>query len=531
MAATSVFAYPVTRRFPSHFTWIILAGGAILVTFFTFVAVAGNGYQLQSIYTTDPNTTESSLKWFQKRPFAWANELETACQASLLVIGGDYMTTNQGFRYTIERFRYAEKEDSDAVSTEVNANVDSTTSGVANNIPLTAAYKNSTIRDCHVRTIVIDLLRSDESRLPRNFWAWAATEARSTVECTMDTVLGPLMVNFTSRLPPISRRNEITNTFLASNDSNHPGRWLGAQITQSWYLKLSESMGWSVPVKGDKNIEESTASWGSGTITLTRNESVTDYESVMFFKIGFSISDNQGWLAFIPSPDTMQDWRDEWNPDTTKTYGLPNISAVVDVFGKSYYSLLLSDFNPTEANQETNALATTQGLQYLQSVNNSFLAVDAYKLSLDGKPRPNLGTIPTYFDPQTENLTQPLRTPKYTTLLSQYLCSVPKEKSIFNLLFAVVLADIVFISSCWTLFCWVATWWLGRKDDTTEHCAGCAGKKDTLSTELLEPSKGATYTRVSSESRERDGSQSGSGFVLSTFGRRHNESYVGGGRV
>lgn len=91
------------------------------------------------------------------------------------------MTTNQGFRYTIERFRYAEKEDSDAVSTDVNANVDPMTGSVANNIPLTAAYKNSTIRDCHVRTIVIDLLRSDESRLPRNFWAWAATEARSTV--------------------------------------------------------------------------------------------------------------------------------------------------------------------------------------------------------------------------------------------------------------------------------------------------------------------------------------------------------------
>lgn len=492
------------RRFPSGFTWIILVGGVVLVTIFTFIAVAGNAYQLQTVYTTDPNTTESSLKWFQKRPFTWAAELDTTCQASLLVVGGDYMTTNQGFEYTIERFRYAGSNASDASSTEGDTDNISAAGSIANNIPPTAAYKNSTLRDCHVREITIDLLKSDVSRLPRNYWSWAATEARSTIECTMDTLLGPLLVTFTSRLPPISRRNEITDTFLALNDSTHPGRWVGAQITKAWYVKISESMGWSVPVKGDKKDLDPTASWGSGQITLTRNESVMDYESVAFFKVGFSISDNQGWLAFIPKTqrDSMQAWRDEWSPESKASFWLPNISTVVDVFGKSYYSLLLSDFYSTEEDQQTNALSTAQGLQYLQSVNSSVLAVDAQKLSLDGKALPNIGTIGQYFDPKTANVTQPLRTPEHVTLFSQYLCSVPREKSTFNILLAVVLADIVFLSACWTLFCWVATWWLGRKDKSIGYCEGCDGKRDVLEADLPKSAGTTVYSRVFRESGE-----------------------------
>ena len=57
MTTTSFFTYSVTRQYPAKFTWIILAGGAVLITFFTFVAVAGNAYQLESYYTNDYNAT------------------------------------------------------------------------------------------------------------------------------------------------------------------------------------------------------------------------------------------------------------------------------------------------------------------------------------------------------------------------------------------------------------------------------------------------------------------------------------------
>lgn len=84
MSSTSIFAYPLTRRYPAKFTWIILGCGTLLVAILTFFAVAGNAYQSEVIYTPDPNATVASTRWFQNRPFTWTSDLETTCQPALL---------------------------------------------------------------------------------------------------------------------------------------------------------------------------------------------------------------------------------------------------------------------------------------------------------------------------------------------------------------------------------------------------------------------------------------------------------------
>ena len=147
MTNTSVFTYPVTRQYPAKFTWVILAGGAVLITFFTFVAVAGNAYQLESYYTNDYNATIANKTWYQRQTFSWATDMETTCQPALLTIGSDHTTTNQGFHYTIESFLHE---------------------GNASSIPLTASYRNGSLTGCQVRELVIELVRKDENRLPRN---------------------------------------------------------------------------------------------------------------------------------------------------------------------------------------------------------------------------------------------------------------------------------------------------------------------------------------------------------------------------
>lgn len=136
MSAESFFTYPVTRRYPAKFTWIILAGGAIVITLFTFIAVAGNAYELEARYTNDYNATIASKEWYQKSAISWAVNLENTCQPTLLTIGGDHTTTSQGFHYEIDSFHY--------------------TNGTRS-IPLTASYRNGSLYDCEVQEIVIEL--------------------------------------------------------------------------------------------------------------------------------------------------------------------------------------------------------------------------------------------------------------------------------------------------------------------------------------------------------------------------------------
>lgn len=255
MPATSVFSYSLTRKYPGHFTWIIVAGAVVLVTLFPFMAFAGNAFQFDPIYTTDPNTTEAYKHWYQKPPFTWTADLDTNCQASILTTGDQLTTTNRGLRYTIDSFIAEDK------TTEVS---------------VSAAYRNAILMECEVKSIEIELLRRDESRLPfhGNFWTWGSTYAHSTVECLVDTDSWPLRVNFTNELPSAISYSRTDEPFLALNNSEHPGRYLGSKFLVAWYTKLSIAMSYSVPVSDDLKARDG-PSWGSGSIKLTRAASPT----------------------------------------------------------------------------------------------------------------------------------------------------------------------------------------------------------------------------------------------------------------
>ena len=172
----------------------------------------------------------------------------------------------------------------------------------------------------------------------------------------------------------------------------------------------------------------------------------------------------------MDSPDTIYDWEEQWTPKG-KHYFLPNMSTTVDAFGKSFWSLLLSDMGVYD---ETNALATADGIDFLQSRNDTGLRTAAAE---DDSDEFNIGTITRQYNPEdgatraTSNHTN-----QVSTLFAQYLCSVPKQKGGFSLFFSVLLADIVFLNACWKVFGWVATYLLGRRDPYFNCCERCISK-------------------------------------------------------
>ncbi|KAF7193074.1 hypothetical protein HII31_05635 [Pseudocercospora fuligena] len=439
---TSIFTYSLSRPYPSRkVTWIVLGGGITLAVLFSFVAVASNAYQFQSIYTTDPNSTVSHREWYQKAPFSWLSNMDATCQAAILTAGSQYLTTGRGFVYTLDQMRL------DA------------TNGSGSGVLSSTAYKNVTLKDCDVVQISINLARADQSRYAKNRWAWGATTAQAITMCTVESDNGPVGLNFTMILPEVESRSgsQITENVLRQSKTAKANMYYGVQIMSAWYGKIAIGMGYSVP-GGDPDTDG--ASWGSGTITLTRNPNVSDYKDSRFFITDVGLSNDHGGLSFMHPPYTIQDWQNQADPD--KEFMLPNISISVDTFGKSFYSLLLSDFG---VNKSVNAISTPAGLEYLQSINDTELS-----LAVDD---PAAGICPQYFNPDEDKI-QALNSTMPMTLFTQYLCSVPKQKGGFSLFFGVILADIVFLNACWTLFGWAATWWFGRRDPHANYCAGCA---------------------------------------------------------
>lgn len=66
------------------------------------------------------------------------------------------------------------------------------------------------------------------------------------------------------------------------------------------------------------------------------------------------------------------------------------------------------------------------------------------------------------------------------TILSQYLCSVPEQKSTWTMLIAIVMADIVFLQTAWRLFSLAAENMASNNSDTALFCKGCLGNLDKM---------------------------------------------------
>lgn len=62
-----------------------------------------------------------------------------------------------------------------------------------------------------------------------------------------------------------------------------------------------------------------------------------------------------------------------------------------------------------------------------------------------------------------------------STLVTNYLCQVPRLKSAGSLVVSVLVADLVLLQAIWQLFKWSVDFTLLNRNPEMEYCAGCAG--------------------------------------------------------
>ncbi|ETS75589.1 hypothetical protein PFICI_12533 [Pestalotiopsis fici W106-1] len=130
-----------------------------------------------------------------------------------------------------------------------------------------------------------------------------------------------------------------------------------------------------------------------------------------------------------------------------------------DAFAKSFYSFIMSDLGQ----------------------NMSTLASDPEVLQLytkDFQPNHSYGTLSwDYAKSSFDNLTSHGMSRELgvrpSTFYVQYICQVPELKSTGSLIVAIILADLVFLTTAWSALKLITTWRLERKDKAAMYCAGC----------------------------------------------------------
>ena len=277
--------------------------------------------------------------------------------------------------------------------------------------------------------------------------------------CGFQTSSGGVKANFTTQLPSAFLLRDVypdQSLLLSSDVSEHADMWFGAQFAMQWYQQLPVAMSYQ-QIPSLSTLPNTT--WDSGTVVFSRNPGTDDYTSLNFFYARAYFYSNNGDLAWIHPPNTTALWN---VPDRNGNHYLPNIVTTVDVFAKSLYSLLLSDFGVQD---KTNALITPAGVKWLQSQVDAELegkenTVEGGQYS--GHPEVVVNALdsakPGYpFDQAYLSVAQDLGSPpdltntSASTIFMQYLCSIPQRKGGGALFFAVLLADLVFLQAVWAL--------------------------------------------------------------------------------
>ncbi|KAF4895588.1 hypothetical protein CGCF415_v011868 [Colletotrichum fructicola] len=260
-------------------------------------------------------------------------------------------------------------------------------------------------------------------------------------------------------------------------DSNHKTRasvWWGTRLSNAYFIGIlsAASQVPGVDVLGETYLNRA-------RLTFNRNLSKTDIRSENFFDLGWTFQFENSYLQTL--------WMDlpyDTTPYNSDFWGSPTLTESLH-YSKIMHSLFALDLGNCEP---PNLLLDEDGLRYAimdpQNTNRfpgALLNNFTEPVQLDNGrftklPKPNEAGIDANV-PLNESYgtIQPLMGPlscNKATIAAQYLCSVPKQKSVGVMLLAIILADLVFLQAAWKLLQWFADSRMANRPQM-KFCEGC----------------------------------------------------------
>jgi hypothetical protein len=482
---TSFFSYDLSRSYPFRwFTPVTILGGILFTVLFSIVNVASNGYQLRTIYTTDPNVTLSERHWFTKAPWSWTSRLQPTCESQNIQPGTQFFTNKLGLTYSLSRI-WTGPSLTEATST----------------FPA-LTYLNNPLENCQVDYVTLEMQRASEASTPSAWWVWDASTASATGHCTVATDSGYVNASFSTAYPARTRGFEYV---LEANYTEAASIWWGTRLSNAYWqsgLWAMASTNWT-----DAYFEESSSSVNWDTANIMFNvEDTSSIQSPSMFSIDYYFLDARGGIANVQLPQVSQYYNNESIP----------ISAIMTEgqgFAKAFYSLMLVDLGQSTL---SNLLLDEDNLQYaLQAQTDIFRKNDNVWLPQTSQFSNLCGCDATTAAEvvrsqrcgDCDNFNR-LRAPNDTysngsfyrmdgaydlfkdqmgplntsqaTIYSQYACSVPVRRGNGTVALAVILADLVLLSTVWKLYNLIAGWYLRRQDPLADACPRCLEMGDVL---------------------------------------------------
>ncbi|KAF6803188.1 hypothetical protein CSOJ01_11053 [Colletotrichum sojae] len=449
----SWFSYSISKPYPFRwFTPVALVGGLVLAVVVSLFNLSANGYYLKTIYTSDPNGTvaHANALWFRKRPFNWQDDVQAECQPHLLAVGDSFFTSNLGLRYTV---RTIADKDSRSRST--------------------MSYKNNTLTDCVPTTIELRLRKVDTAVPPAAPWwmSWTDSTMTATLDCVVVTDDGPMTVTLVAA---DTGSGDHTYDYVVDDDSARGGFWWGTRLLNAYWNGVMTTAAHMTNLDGSKRYVVRAG------FTYTPNPSQKDIRTNTFFSHYWWLANDDSSISNKGEKDGLEKYNsNKWYGSASLTEGLHTAKILhsllsLDLGNCRAPSLLLDDDSLRYAILAPDDSFRARGALLNGSTAQMF-GYDRYSM-IPSPERANITNLEglVYLKDAygaLRNLTGPLGCTN-ATIVTQYICSVPQQKSWGVMFFSILLADLVFLQAAWKILSWTADMFVPRGNPEAMSCQG-----------------------------------------------------------
>jgi hypothetical protein len=453
-------AYNLTRPYPfgKWFKPTVIAGFLLFFGLFTTFNLATNGYDMQPLYTRNPNGTEAKRHWYHKAIFTWGDDkLNPKCQHLDISVGDEFMTTNLGLRYTVTGVFFRP----------------GATSPWAQRSSL--SYHNNTLTNCQVDLINVDLVKADNSEPGKHYWwSWMDSDAEATAHCDITNEDGLFTINFMVKYKTLST---LYNYVAIDNATTHASVWWGTRMLNNYFTGIQYVMSGPLPDKSTSTplFTRAGISFHAGAPDVSIKDEKLFGIWYFFLASGGGI-DNQVDVTF--------DVGRVYN-NVTFTESRPLTEGLS--FAKVFRSLVLVDLGNDEA---PNLLLDPDLLQYALNppdnfnrlpggpLNDGRQGLDWWKIrgiSPPGRPVGAGTAVPMNESfAKFQHLTGSLGT-KNASINAQYICSQPMKKGNSTMALFTLVANFALLQVVWMVFKFLADQAVSSEEHAM-YCEGCIPK-------------------------------------------------------
>ncbi|QIX00016.1 hypothetical protein AMS68_005533 [Peltaster fructicola] len=449
--ARSTFSYNVQRSYPyKWFTPVVIIGGSLLIVLFSFLNLGSSGYNLTTELTQNPNST-SSGSFYDQLPSFIASKLQRSCEPAIIPINSNIMTNNSALTYTLRSVVGADAQLQPSLS-----------------------YQYNFLENCTVNTVIVFL----EYSLSRTAAQYAARQFGANVQAdiTCSTQLastGRTIVNLTALWDP------FPSTVATYEAVFFPGRNKTASASMYWgesllmlnWLKTTGDMLRTYKSEVLQPLLKAETTLVKSGLTLDVLDS--SYYNASFRGISFHVT--EPWLDFSET-----NWN--WNFSDVTIRQLEEISFAADIWNgvdhlaKSFEATVLADLG--QITTTPNILADAAMLQ-------NFTSNFTNEWSIYSPPDSLFEIVAQSDYNSLKGSTGPLGI-RPAVLGATYICNVPKQKPIGDLIIAILVADLVLLQTAWKIYCLIVGMVLRRTNKDADRCQGCLSNAEVMSVDGVE---------------------------------------------